>query len=359
MKCRGSMYQKTILFFSCEPGGAEVLIPVIESVKRETSFSVIVLSYGLGAERFACKGVKYAEIDKVKRDDAGLLEFYRPNLVITSAASLPERDMSEKYLWRNARGLGIPSLAFLDQWQNYAIRFSGVTKDERLAYLPDYINCIDEIGEREMLSEGFPGDRLVRLGHPYLSALHARAGEIDPVSVKARMGIPHDQKASLFVSEPILEYYGRARGYDQYEALELFFDIVSANPVPVLPVIKLHPKDERERFEKILSGHKRLSPILLGNEFSSLECLSVADSVYGMTSIMLIEAYVMGKYAVSLQPGLIVEDPLVLSRHRIIPVITSPDGAGFAGHDIYRAKTVINYEFNEDAFYRLLKRIMA
>ncbi|HLE18889.1 MAG TPA: hypothetical protein VI728_11470, partial [Syntrophales bacterium] len=332
--------------------------PVIESVKLKTPYSSIVLSYGLGAERFSRKGVAYVEIDKIKRDDGRVPEFYRPNLVITSATSLPDRDMSEKHLWRNARRLGIPSLAFLDQWQNYAIRFSGVTKDERLAYLPDYINCIDEIGEREMLSEGFPGDRLVRLGHPYLSALHARAGEIDPVSVKARMGIPHDQKAALFVSEPILEYYGRARGYDQYEALGLFFDIVSANPVPILPVIKLHPKDERERFKKILDGHKRLSPVLLGNEFSSLECLSVADSVYGMSSIMLIEAYVMGKYVVSLQPGLIVEDPLVLSRHHIIPVITSPNGAGFTGTDIYGNKTIINYRFDWAAFYRLLKRIM-
>jgi hypothetical protein len=38
-----------------------------------------------------------------------------------------------------------------------------------------------------------------------------------------------------------------------------------------------------------------------------------------MTSIMLIEAYLIGKTVVSLQPGLRVPDPLVLSRHGLIP----------------------------------------
>jgi len=57
------MTQKIILFFSCEPGGAEVLIPVIKLVTKETSHKVIVLSYGHGAERFARKEVEYIELE--------------------------------------------------------------------------------------------------------------------------------------------------------------------------------------------------------------------------------------------------------------------------------------------------------
>jgi len=81
------------------------------------------------------------ETRPIQKEDFSLLDRYAPELLITSATSLPAVDMSEKYLWRQAKQRGIPSLAFLDQWQNYAVRFSGRQDSERLAYLPDWINC--------------------------------------------------------------------------------------------------------------------------------------------------------------------------------------------------------------------------
>jgi predicted glycosyltransferase len=317
------MTQKIILFFSCEPGGAEVLIPVIKLVVKETSHKVIVLGYGLGAERFARKDIEYIEIGRIGKNDPTIMNTYWPDLVITSATSLPERDMSEKYLWHNARLAGIPTIAFLDQWQNYAVRFSGTVESERLAYLPDYINCINEIGEREMIEEGFDPHGLVKFGQPYLSSLINDAKLIDTHEIKNRLEIAPGQRVVLFASEAIQEHYGHSRGYDQYDALRLFLELMLNATQETVLLIKLHPKDTPEEYERILSEYPTLRSRVVKNELSSIESIQISDEVYGMTSIMLIEAYILGKKTTSLQPGLVGEDSCVLSRYGVIPTITS------------------------------------
>ncbi|NTU42811.1 MAG: hypothetical protein HGA78_07115, partial [Nitrospirales bacterium] len=65
---------------------------------------------------------------------------------------------------------------------------------------------------------------------------------------------------------------------------------------------------------------------LVQKELSSLECLMIAGSVFGMASVMLIEAFLLGKPVTSLQPGMKGEDRLVLSRHGLIRRITGCEG---------------------------------
>lgn len=216
-------------------------------------------------------------------------------------------------------------MAFLDQWQNYTVCFSGILPQERLVFLPDYIYCLNEVGEIEMLREGFPADRLVKLGHPYLSSLINLAKTVDQQKVRQRLNLSSQEEVMMFVSEPILEHYGMSRGYDQYEVLGLFFEWVASANQGGRPLIKLHPKDSQAHYEALFDKYAHLRSLIVTDTLNSLECLLVANAIYGMTSIMLIEAYVLGKQVVSLQPNLQVEDPLVLSRHGLIPLVTSKD----------------------------------
>jgi hypothetical protein len=339
------MKQKTLLFFSCEPGGAEVLIPVIKLVRKETRHKVVVCSYGLGAERFAGKGVEYNEIGRLEKNDTAILEAYHPDLIITSATSLPDRDMSEKYIWHNARCSDIPTLAFLDQWQNYVVRFSGPMPHERLFYLPDYINCINDIGEAEMVAEGFDVNTLVKFGHPYLSSLKDYAASVDAQEIRRRLNVGSSEHIVLFVSEAIREHYGRSRGYDQFDALTLFLELMSHSTRKVRPIIKLHPKDTAHEYGRMLDKYKNLHSLLITNNLSPVECINVAEEVYGMTSIMLIEAFVLGKNVVSLQPGLQGEDAMILSRLGLIQKLTKPNVNGADSISFTDAHSDIKFEF--------------
>lgn len=312
---------KKVLFFSCEPGGAEVLIPVIRLL-QEHAFDVCVLSYGLAADRFRRSDIAFFEMDP-GRSALSLLDHVCPDYVITSATSLPWKDMTEKHLWRAARRIGIGTMAFIDQWQNYSERFSGPTSGEKLKRLPDHINCIDEIGRREMIAEGFPEKSLIAFGHPYLSEVVARYSAMAFQEAVFALGIPpgdfSPEEALLFVSEPLLENYGNGRGYNQYGVLDFFLQNVLRSRPGARVIVKLHPKDDPENFSELLDRFAGLRLHIVGKELSSLQCLALSERIFGMTSIVLIEAYLIGKAVVSLQPGLRISDPLVLSRYGLIP----------------------------------------
>jgi len=349
---------KKILFFSCEPGGAEVLIPVIRLVQAQAGLEVVVLGYGHALARFAKKEIACLEIGPVALEDFSLFDRHAPDLLITSATSLPGVDMTEKYLWRQAKQRGIPSLAFLDQWQNYTVRFSGNKDHERLAYLPDWINCLNEVGREEMIREGFDEGRLVVFGHPYLSSLKHDLPMLDAVQLKADLHISSMDKVALFVSEPIREYCGNKRGYDQYQVLEYFLsNLAEATERPKI-LVKLHPKDNYQSFQGLAKKFEILSPHFISNELSSLECLTVSDFVFGMSSIMMIEAYILEKIVVSLQPGLCVEDPLVLSRHKLIPIVSSDKKCNLLELKC-PPNTRFNVEFTSEGFLEFLGRTVA
>jgi hypothetical protein len=284
--------------------------------------AVHTVGYGHGLARFNRNGVPCRQVEPIRTGDATLLRAIRPALVVTSATSLPVVDMSEKHLWRAARDLGIPSLAFLDQWQNYSSRFSGLGEGERLAYLPDAINCMNDVGRDELLAEGFDAGRLVDFGHPALSELGRVLRELDPEPVAAllaeRLTGVAPGEAVLFASEPIREHYGDSRGYDQYQVLARVLRAPGAARI----LLKLHPKDSRASYDELVAGAGRGRVAVVQDELTARQCLLAARLVVGMSSMLLVEAFVAGLPVLSVQPGLRGPDPLVLSRRGLVPLVT-------------------------------------
>ncbi len=316
---------RRILFFSSEPGGAAILTPVIRLLELEKEYEIVVIGYGHGLKRFRQNGVQCIEIGNIGKGDVGIIGRYKPDFIITSATSLPWFDMSEKHLWYNARNAGIKTLAFIDQWQNYKIRFSGTSDDETLYYLPDYINCIDSTGRIEMISEGFSEGILYPLGHPYLTELKNAYEALNPEEINRKLDVQNKQvdpeRTLLFVSEAIREHFGTVRGYDQYQVLEYFLENARKSASEALILIKLHPKDDINSFNEITLQFKDINLMYCQDNLSSLECLYTSNYIFGMTSMMLIEGFILGKAIVSLQPGLKINDPLVLTRSKKIPLL--------------------------------------
>jgi hypothetical protein len=348
---------KNVLFFTCEPGGAETLGPLIRLLTRQKDYEIIVLAYGHGLARFRQKGISCIETRSIQKDDLDVIETYKPDFIITSATSLPNFDMSEKHLWQNARKAGVKTLAFLDQWQNYAIRFSGPSEEERLSYLPDFINCINQTGRSEMLAAGFDGAILLTLGHPYLSTIREVFNSIDPDELMNKLssypGQGDPKNTVLFVSEALREHYGDSLGYDQYQALDYFLKNAEKSPRKPSVLIKLHPKDIMAGYTPIAARYESFKPVFVQNELTALECLHAVDTVFGMTSMLLVEAFLLGKTVVSVQPGLKVEDPLVLSRHKYIPLLRDYSSFDVLGFHPGRVKD-FNVIFDEESFLNVV-----
>lgn len=343
------MSGRRVFVFTCEPGGAEVLAPVIELL-RGRGWDVRAAAYGHGAARWRRRGLAFEEISPVGQDEPRLGDV---DFLITSACSLPDRDPSERRLWLAARRRGVPSLAFLDQWQNYAVRFSGPEPAQRLAFLPDRIGCIDAIGREEMLVAGFPPEILVPLGHPSLSRLAVEASHVDRAAVRARLGLSPSDEALLFVSEPIRAYFGAMRGYDEDGVLRGFLADAARFKPRAKVIVKLHPKDDRAAFARMTSGGLAR---LIGEELSPTECLVATDAVYGMTSMMLVEGFILGKPVVSIQPGLAGVDPLVLSRRGLIARVDSLAEA-LKTKSARIASGGLSWTFDEPAFFAALESL--
>lgn len=349
-----------ILFFSSEPGGAEVLIPAIQLLQSTTDYEVIVAGYGHGLHRFKAKKIDCKEIGRIEEGDLALLKQIAPDLLITSATSLPAFDMSDRHLWLGARSLGVPSVAFLDQWQNYAARFSGADAKSRMLYQPDFINCINEVGEQEMLAEGFEKSRLMKFGHPYLSTLRTGYNNIIREEVASRIGLDFQEKVVVFASESIREHFGKSRGYDQHDALDMFFRILNTSSGALRPVLKLHPKDNPEEYSQYIKRYKANLTIMVTDELNSIECISLADYVFGMSSIMLVEAWCLGKPVISLQPNLQVQDPFVLSRMGIVTALTGISKVNFNDlpFDSVTPRQSFSVAFQEEEFLRFIRDLL-
>src|SRR5438128_2414188 len=142
-----------------DPGGTHALAPVIKLVKSEQKINAIVYAYNNGPNLLAAYNIDSlplpADIDekwvtaRLQSDNASTL------VTDTSFNGLDW----EKLFIDSARRLGIPSLAVLDFWSHYAVRFSD--SGGSLAFLPDRIAVMDSYAETEMIEAGIPGERIV------------------------------------------------------------------------------------------------------------------------------------------------------------------------------------------------------
>jgi hypothetical protein len=298
-------------------------------------------SCGLGADRLTQHGTAFYAVSPSPEEFRSRLEQHRPDWVISSATSIAAKNPAESILWSACRKLGIASLAFLDQWQNYRIRFS--SDGENLDSLPDFINAIDGVGRAEMRAEGFPSERLLTFGHPYLDLFTS------DVRKRRATRVAGGVRRIGFVSEAIREFYGHSRGYDQWDAFRLFFEQLSerrdAEPFEVL--VKLHPKESASEHIGTGFSSDRFSVRFLRNEVSAEDFLTHVDEVWGMTSILLIQSYLCGVPTFSIQPHLRGEDPLILTRAGLIPLVGCSRAAGRAGSNL-------DYQFKKDEFLSFL-----
>ena len=122
-------------------------------------------------------------------------------------------------------------------------------------------------------------------------------------------------------------------------------------------LVKLHPKENRKNYKSFAFKTSEKRVIFVQNELTSAECLKIADEIYGMTSIMLIEGYIYGLKVISIQPSLKIDDPLVLSRLRYISLITSL--SGFTKNIRKYIKRDVAVKFNKRKFMGLVKRLVS
>ena len=194
-----------------------------------------------------------------------------------------------------ARHLGKKSVAFLDHWTNYPMRFDrgGVV------HLPDELWVGDQYAEA-IAKKSFGAIRVSLVPNPYLIDV-IREIEIASRLVSGIREVPQ----VLYVSEPIRDFAkqsGKPWGYDEFDALRFFLrnaDRVAPNAKRI--VIRPHPAEPPGKYDCLLREFPTM-PITLSRSSSLSEDVAMADVVVGCETMALVVAIGAGRRVISCVP---------------------------------------------------------
>jgi hypothetical protein len=292
------MTPRGVLVVARDAGAASALAPVVVALREEGALRAEIVAWGKARAVFDSEGLRVRPFsEKPEPQEIEELLTSMDAAAVLSGTSL-RTDLDGRF-WAAARAVGIPSAALLDHWKNYAERF---TVDTPFDVLPTVIAVMDNAAERELIALGCPADRVRVTGQPRFDALF---GVVDPegrARARASLGIDASRRVAVFASQPRGLPHDEGGGFTQADALSAFLDGLQGAAPDALALVKLHPIEQVEPSARLLSARTGLETRLL-EDGSARELAAAADAFCGMTSIVLLDAALLGVPTVSIRPG--------------------------------------------------------
>lgn len=313
------MITKPNLIAVCgDPGGSNALVPVIQLLQKDAQLNIIVFAYRQATDIMAKNKIEFTALPEETSIATirSLIEIVKPNILV-SGTSFKSTVLEKKFILV-AQEMKVPSLAIIDFWSNYSLRFCN--DDGQLAYLPDKIAVMDERAFNEMVREGFNPDSLVITGQPVFDDLDKCKSGFNLQKrqrVKDFFCIASDSTFVVFVSQPVSKLYGRVDsnphylGYDEKMVLHLLLSTLEKISLTrnkkITLLIRPHPREDLLNYKDIES--KQIT-VIVSKEENLREIMMTSDIVIGMATEPLVEACYLNCIVISLQPGLRFSDSL-------------------------------------------------
>ncbi|QNM98497.1 hypothetical protein [Chitinimonas koreensis] len=308
------MTEAAVLAVAGDPGGANALAPVLDWLQGQ-GVRLHCAGYRQAPALWTARGLAVETLAEAGFDPAAWLVARRREqgaallLTTTSANGLDY----ERALWDAARADGLPSLALLDFWSNYPLRF----RDPAGAWhWPDCIAAMDQASAEALRALGAP--QAAATGQPALDRLAALRAGFDPARRAAlRQQAGAAGTALLYASQPLAELHGgeaaarAALGFSERDAWRDLAAQFDAMPAPPTVWLRPHPRERADDWRAEAARHP-WARLLEGGD--SHEWALAADGVLGMGSMLLLEACLLGRPVLSYQPGLPGEDALPSNR---------------------------------------------
>ncbi|MBN2435953.1 MAG: UDP-N-acetylglucosamine 2-epimerase [Spirochaetes bacterium] len=281
--------KRKILFVSQDQGSGNALYLVIKKLEKEENLSIKVFAAKQSKKIFRDHNISFTKIENT--DFNRQLDF-KPDLIMTGAGM---RNSIEKEAILYGRNNQIITITLLDFWSHYWERFTIDGKND-VSSLPDYIFVMDNIAKDQMISEGFPKNKLVITGNPYFDTfkiLHDKNENVRTDSI-------------LFISQP--EYQKGCYQTDT-RLFEDLLDTIHELDEKVKIIIRPHPKDIIETYTKYASEN-----IIIDAKTDAKKLIDLNDIIIGKNSTLLFEAVFRGKFVISYQPTIEKPDRLVTNN---------------------------------------------
>jgi hypothetical protein len=294
-----------ILMFVEDPSAANYAALLLPEFGRQ-GWRTKLFASAVACSWLQSRGVAFNEI--VAGSDAlSLLREINPRCVLVGTAENP--DTLGLHLIDAAQIVGIPSMAFIDALMGAEYRFCGAGVDP-LAHAPDWLLVPDGMTFDAFVGLGYPLERIAVCGHPQYDQTRALAmqweGEGGPELFRKRLFPDVDSKKRIltFVSEGAARYgqlqrrssneYGYSgRGVNKGRTkiiLEEVLDAVSELAERPYVVFRAHPIESTDEYAEY-----RTEIDYFSSRGLPLELVYASDLTVGMTSMLLLEAVLLGR----------------------------------------------------------------
>jgi hypothetical protein len=301
-----------ILFFVEDPGAANYLDGIIAEAQKN-NITTTVVAEGKAREQFLNR-YNIAPLQKQDRSAASILETYQPTIVVVGTAVNP--DTMGLQLVSESRRRGLATLGAVDCPGNEEWRFRG-RGGGPLENAPDKILVPDDPTRRAFIDLGASPSSVFACGSPHFDFVHQKR---ETFSITGRSTLREEilsevvknRRVVVCAPDPIggvnpqehvrnPEYTLHGRGDSDQRPdifIQEFLDAMEAceGPRPYL-VLRLHPRSRAQDFTVDLSSFDEISQ---GGE--ALALLYCADLVVGLTSILIVEATLLGTPTLSITP---------------------------------------------------------
>lgn len=303
-KRSGRTRTSAILFVAQDVGGFNACWPVFFALRREKLNVHGVFS---SLNRKKAKGARidfFEHVHESKQAFGQMLDKKRPDVIFVGTSVGLSAD---KRVICEARVRGIPTVAIVDYWGNAHVRFSTPGTKDR-AFVPDWILVPDEICRQQLKKDGFDIRNVVVTGNPHFDQFFRR-------------GVARKEKRTCrrvsFFSQPfseIIKTNPEANiGLDERDifrdVLAMLHEVDETIPISVV----FHPREKmRSKYNSSIknSGMR----VRLEGKKNATQMIHISAFVIGMNTMALVEAALSGVSAISYQPHLKREDPLITNH---------------------------------------------
>ncbi len=301
-----------ILFFVEDPGAANFLGDLPQYLS-EINISSKIIAAGPAVSLLTTR-----KIDVVVEDNNDncqqLLDRFHPALIAVGTSQNP--DTKGLSFIDTGKINRIPTVGMVDMAVDSELRFSGRSPDP-LRHAPDWLIVPDMITKNAFCNLGFSENNIRICGNPNYDRIRRVVDNLMEENEGAIVKrvfpaeISENRPRIVFISEHVdgtsyermhrnSEYTLRGRGQNDSRTIIVLEEVLDAfHSIGIRPhiTVRLHPKNKIEEFNDLQGEVDFFS---VGGD--PLELVWCADLVIGMTSMLMMEAVVMGKKTLSVLP---------------------------------------------------------
>ena len=287
------MKNKTLVFVSSHEATNNYIFSIL---KKKLKFKYYLITSNLGSEFFKKRKIRNYEVHNFTQLKKILYDL-SPDYLFTVPQFF---DSFENRSIEVANKYNIKTITAIDNWFPIKDRFKKIIGRSEKYFNTDYILVNDQKVKSELL-DIYNSKQIICTGNPYLEQRWKQA-YLTNIKKKYNTKKSKFSNSLLFISEPYSDLSSKNKNLVNpgFSEIKILKDVVKILDKKIKLYIKLHPSENRKKYDKLARSNNNIFIIYNQNiDEIILNC----KKIIGMGSMLLIEAGLIRNDVISYRPS--------------------------------------------------------